>query len=202
MSGTQEEQAPPGGREEGARLRIDLAQRRRLLAVLGGNHVRFCYQCGACVGDCPSARFHPGFNPREIMLKALLGGLEELLAPGSVIWKCSNCYSCYERCPQDVRPIEVILALKNLAHQDKADPTEARAIYETVLNTGRSAPVLAGLDRKRESLGLPPLPQIDVAEIRAVLAGDAAPEPQAPAPAEPPAPGRHRRAARGGKEPA
>jgi len=162
------------------RIRIDFAQRRRLLAVLGGNHVSYCYQCGACVGDCPTTRFFPSFNPREIMLTALLGDLGTLLAPGSVIWKCSNCYNCYERCPQDVRPVQVIIALKNLAREEGTHPEEAQAIYETILKTGRSAPVIASLKRKRESMGLPPLPAIDMGELRAVLAPEAPPPGNSP----------------------
>ncbi|MFH1144688.1 MAG: 4Fe-4S dicluster domain-containing protein [Candidatus Eisenbacteria bacterium] len=173
MARTTDENRPP--------LRIDPARRRRLFAVLGGNHARYCYQCGACVGDCGSARFHPGFNPREIMLTALLGGLDELLAADSVIWKCSNCYNCYERCPQDVRPVEVIIALKNLAREEGTEPAEARAIQELILKTGRSAPVLASLDRRRRELGLPPLSPIDMTEIRTLLAPDPA-DPRPPRP--------------------
>jgi len=162
-------------RGERPRMRIDPARRRRLTEMLGANRLPYCYQCGACVGDCGSARFYPGFNPREIMLTALLGGLDELLAPDSVIWKCSNCYNCYERCPQDVRPIEVILALKNLAREDSTQPEEARAIHEMIARTGRSAPVLESLNRRRAALGLPPLAEIDVEEIRALLVPEADP---------------------------
>jgi heterodisulfide reductase subunit C2 len=153
-------------------IRLDLARRGRLLAALGGNQLRFCYQCGACAGDCPSARFHDGFNPREIMLLALLGALDRLLAPGSQIWKCSYCYTCYERCPQDVRPVEVILSLKNLAREDGAAPPEVLAVYDAIRVTGRSAPVLAGLAAKRAALDLPPLAQIDATEISRLLAPD------------------------------
>lgn len=153
-------------------VHIDLAARQRLWQLLGGNRVNYCYQCGACVGDCPSARFHESFNPREIMLAALIGGLDGLLAPDSVIWKCSNCYNCYERCPQDVRPVEVIIALKNLAREDGTQPEVVKATVEAILKTGRSAPVLASLDRKRASLGLPPLPPIDMEELRTILAAD------------------------------
>lgn len=158
--------------EETRPMRIDLGARRRLLEFLGGNRVSYCYQCGACVGDCPSARFYEGFNPREIMLTALLGGLDRLLVADSVIWKCSNCYNCYERCPQDVRPVEVIIALKNLARQDQTHPDEVRRIYEMILKTGRSAPIIAGLDRKRERMGLPPIAPIDMKEIREILRPD------------------------------
>jgi heterodisulfide reductase subunit C len=153
-------------------LQIDLTRRRRLLASLGGNHVRFCYQCGACVGDCPSARFDPAFNPREIMLTALLGAHDDLLAPGSVVWKCSNCYNCYERCPQDVRPVEVILALKNLARETGAQPAAVAGVVEMIVKTGRSAPMLATLARKREAMGLPPISPVAVDELQALLAPD------------------------------
>ncbi len=159
--------APRAAREP---IEVDRRARQRLLAILGAGGVSYCYQCGACVGDCPSARFYPGFNPREIMLTALLGGIDRLIAPDSVIWKCSNCYNCYERCPQDVRPVEVIIALKNLARLEADPPREVGSVYETILKTGRSAPVIGGLDRKRESLGLPPLGRIDVAEIATILA--------------------------------
>ncbi len=148
---------------------IDLRARRRLLRILGANGITHCYQCGACVGDCPSARFYEGFNPREIMLTALLGHFDELLKPDSVIWKCSNCYNCYERCPQEVRPVEVIIALKNLARLEGDPPEEVRGVYETILKTGRSAPVMSGLNRKRESLGLPPLEPVDTAQLEAIL---------------------------------
>lgn len=157
---------------EGPPLEVNLPARRRLLAMLGAGGVSYCYQCGACVGDCPSARFYPGFNPREIMLTALVGAIDRLIGPGSVIWQCSNCYNCYERCPQDVRPVEVIIALKNLARLEGEPPPEVRGVYETILKTGRSAPVIGGLDRKREGLGLPPLSRVDVAEIAAILAPD------------------------------
>ena len=49
-----------------------------------------------------------------IMLAVLYGMEEEVVGPGSPVWQCSNCFTCFDRCPQDVKPIEVILALKNL----------------------------------------------------------------------------------------
>ncbi|MBD3235910.1 MAG: 4Fe-4S dicluster domain-containing protein [Candidatus Eisenbacteria bacterium] len=150
-------------------LQIDFAKRRRLLESLGGNRASYCYQCGACVGDCPSARFYPEFNPREIMLTALLGDLDSLLAEDGIIWKCSNCYNCYERCPQDVRPVEVIVALKNLASRDGAAPESVRGTYEMIRRTGRSAPVLDSLNKRRERMGLPPLNAIDLEELDRLL---------------------------------
>lgn len=47
------------------------------------------------------------------MLKVLLGLEDELLVEDSVVWDCATCYTCMERCPQRVRPGEVITAVKN-----------------------------------------------------------------------------------------
>ena len=77
--------------------KIDLSFRERLNNVIGGNHHNYCYQCGSCVAVCPAARFSDDFNPRDIMLKTLLGKQEELIGTDSIIWQCTNCYSCYER---------------------------------------------------------------------------------------------------------
>jgi heterodisulfide reductase subunit C len=45
-------------------LPIDHSFKDELGLVLEGDGVNYCYQCGACVGDCPTARFTDRFNPR------------------------------------------------------------------------------------------------------------------------------------------
>ncbi len=150
-------------------ITVDFEKRRELEKILGAGHVASCYQCGACVGDCPSSRFHETFNPRTIMMKALLGHVDELIQPGSEIWLCSNCYNCYERCPQDVRPVEVIIALKNLC-SDKGNASETVSkVADRIRETGRSVPVVQATNRMREELGLPPLNDIDTSEIKKIL---------------------------------
>jgi heterodisulfide reductase subunit C len=150
-------------------IRLDHSFRERLGRVLEGDGVSYCYQCGACVGDCPSARFSEDFNPRNIMLSVLYGMEEELLGDESPIWMCSNCFTCFDRCPQDVKPIEVIIALKNLmGERGKAPPGVGEAAAR-ILTTGRSAIVTTATIRRREELGLPPLQELDAAELRAIV---------------------------------
>ena len=86
-------------------VRIDFGFRRRLAEKIEGNRVAYCYQCGACVGDCPAAAYSEAFNPRRIMLQVLYGLGDELLGEDSPLWLCTNCYNCHERCPQDVKPV-------------------------------------------------------------------------------------------------
>jgi heterodisulfide reductase subunit C len=86
-----------------------------------------------------------------------------------VIWQCSNCFTCFDRCPQDVKPIEVIIALKNLMTQRGLAPAGVEEAANRILATGRSAVVTAFTARRREELGLPPLAELDTAELRALV---------------------------------
>ena len=150
-------------------VEIDFEFRERLSAVLGGNHHNYCYQSGACVAQCPAARYSDRFNPRSIMLDALLGRGDVLLGPDSPIWLCTNCYSCYERCPQDVRPIEVIVALKNMAYEDEAAPGEVTSFTQNITKTGLSGMVTPAVQKMRERLGLPELKQVPLDELLKIL---------------------------------
>ena len=137
-------------------IKIDFDFRPRLNATIGGDHHGYCFQCGACVGDCPSSRYTELFNPRLIVLRAIFGQEEELTREGSPIWLCTNCYNCYERCPQDVRPVEVIMALKNLAARRESSPEKVGELVGSIHATGRTALLTSATDRRRASLNLGP----------------------------------------------
>ena len=72
-----------------------------------------CFRCGACSGICPVEKVAQDFDPR-VIVHALLLGLKEKLLADDTIWKCSGCGSCIPVCPMDVKPMEVIKALKAL----------------------------------------------------------------------------------------
>jgi len=150
--------------------RVDFAFRRELARKVEGNLVAFCYQCGACVGDCPAATYASGFNPREIMLKVLYGLGDELLGDdGRLLWDCTNCYNCEERCPQDVKPAEVIISLKNMLADRGILPETAERVIRQFEESGRTTPVNAAVDRKRKKFGLEPIRPVPVEEIHALL---------------------------------
>jgi heterodisulfide reductase subunit C len=154
---------------EEERVVIDFGFRRELDKIVGGDHHNYCYQCGACVAQCPAAQYTDVFNPRQILLDTLLGRADVLLAPDSPIWLCTNCYSCYERCPQDVRPIEVIIALKNLAGLRRTAPAEVATMTENITKTGVSGMITPAVQRIREGLGLKPLGDYPVDEMLKLL---------------------------------
>jgi heterodisulfide reductase subunit C len=148
----------------------ELDFKKRLENILSGELYKRCFQCGACAADCPAARYSKDkFNPRVIMQNTSLG-LEGLLeATESVIWLCTNCYTCYDRCPQDVRPIEVILAIKNYLGQISRAPDEVKKISESFKNTGRTVAVSDAINRRRQQLGLEPLKPINMEEINKLM---------------------------------
>ena len=135
--------------------KINYEFREKLNKSLGGFSHNYCYQCGACVGDCPANRFLPEFNPRTIILQALFGQEDDLIGPDSIIWNCTNCYNCYERCPQAVHPIEVIIALKNMSREKETSPPAVNNIIDRVKSAGVTVVQTSLIKRRRQELGLP-----------------------------------------------
>jgi heterodisulfide reductase subunit C len=148
---------------------VDLKFRDRLAEMIGGEMHNLCYQCGACVGDCPAARYSDEYNPRLIMLKTLLGLEDDLIRENSIIWLCTNCFNCYERCPQQVKPIEVIIALKNMIANRHLEPSNVDEILKSVRETGRTVLVNETVIRRREELNLPPLKETPIDELEALM---------------------------------
>jgi heterodisulfide reductase subunit C len=135
--------------------KINYEFRDRLNKVLGGFSHNYCYQCGACVADCPAHRFMPEFNPRQIILQSIYGFEDDLIGPDSLIWNCTNCYNCYERCPQDVNPIEVIIALKYLSRRKGTAVPAVENILDRVKTKGVTVTSTELIKNRRKELGLP-----------------------------------------------
>jgi len=150
-------------------IRIAFDFKQQLDGTIGGEMHSYCFQCGACVGDCPAARYSERFNPRRILLEAITGHTENLLGDDSVLWECTNCYNCYERCPQDVRPVEVIMALKNICTQRKTSPDKVTHMVDAVARAGCTVMKTSAAQRMREELELPPLPAPGVDDLKKII---------------------------------
>jgi heterodisulfide reductase subunit C len=152
--------------------KIDFSFREKLDGIAEGHRHNFCYQCGACVADCPAGMYSDHFNPRLILLKTLLGFEDELIRPDSEIWDCTNCYTCAERCPQDVRPVDVIIALKNLCVRTGNAPELILKTSDPVLESGITTIVTPVVDRRRQEMGLAPVGTYAVDELKKITEGD------------------------------
>jgi len=137
----------------------DSALRLKILAKIGEQKPRNCFQCIRCTSGCPSMKMLE-LKPHEIVSLARLGFIEELVTSG-IIWTCATCLKCKERCPQAVAPVDLILALRNLAVEKETKVPESfmhslSAILETGFVQKPQETVTRKLEKvNREKLGLP-----------------------------------------------
>lgn len=122
----------------------------------GGENILTCFQCGTCSAICPVAAKFEKYDPRKIIRMVLLGMREEVLS-SEIIWLCSTCYSCYVRCPQDVKITSVIKAIQNIAAREGYLHTSYQAGIDMLEKTGRTVEISEFENTKREKLNCPPI---------------------------------------------
>ena len=141
----------------------DADLRLKVLEKIGEHRPNDCFQCIRCTSGCPSMKMME-LKPHEVVSLARLGFIDEIVESG-IIWTCAQCLKCKERCPQDVAPVDLILALRNLAVEKEANvPEIVLRNISTLLETGFILKPQETITRKlekldREKLGLPRIPQ-------------------------------------------
>lgn len=83
----------------------------------GCQHLLRCFACGVCTATCPVAEIEPEFSPSRIIRQILYGMREQLLA-SPTLWYCARCAQCSFSCPQEVRFLDIVQGLRNLAVQE------------------------------------------------------------------------------------
>jgi heterodisulfide reductase subunit C len=131
------------------------------------NSVKPCYQCGTCTGGCPIAKRSSDFNPRKIVQRFLAKREDKI--PRQTIWQCLLCHTCQERCPQDVKPSHVIIALRNKATEEGDVKEHLREELSQIYSTGWSIPLMPAIAKRRDALGLPPTCTTNIEEVRAIV---------------------------------
>ncbi|NIM51308.1 MAG: heterodisulfide reductase subunit C [Gemmatimonadales bacterium] len=110
-------------------------------AVLGGDALRRCFQCGACGGSCPSAA---DMNHSPSRLFAMIrAGLRNEVLRSNTPWYCVACYYCAVRCPQEIPITDLMYGLKRLSIQqglcEEVDAADfSRTFIGSVERYGRS----------------------------------------------------------------
>lgn len=159
-AGRQPRPAGPGAVEIVDVGRLDAGFRREIVAEPGGERFMRCFSCGTCVAGCPVAGTTAGrdraeeYNPRRIIRMALLGMRQQVLT-SKFVWLCSTCYTCYERCPQDVHIPEVMNAIRNIAVKEGHTPAGFRSQAELLRDHGRLYEITDFENERRVERGLP-----------------------------------------------
>jgi heterodisulfide reductase subunit C len=120
----------------------------------GGENIKRCFSCGTCTAGCPVREITDRYNPRKIIRMALLG-MKKAVLSSQFIWLCSSCYTCYERCPQDVRIPELMNAIKNIAVREGYVPPAMKTQIDLLSSHGRLLEITEFENDKRKESGLP-----------------------------------------------
>ena len=133
----------------------------------GGEHIKRCFSCGTCTAGCPVREVTDRYNPRKIIRMAILGMKKEVLS-SQFIWLCSSCYTCFERCPQDVKIPELMNALKNIAVREGYLPQAMKMQLDLLSSFGRLLEMTDFENDRRIELNLPFL-QGKTEEVKKIL---------------------------------
>ena len=129
---------------------LDPQFKYRVAEEPGGENIRRCFACGICTAGCPVSEIDEEYNPRRIIRMVLLGMKDEVLS-SDFIWSCTMCYTCYARCPQNVKFTDIMDALRNIAvREGYVDPSFLRHVrdIDTYSQSLRRKLMRAFVDRK------------------------------------------------------
>ncbi len=167
---TETETSQESGNQPIRASEIDPKFKYELSRMHGSEKILKCFQCGTCTSDCPIARYSNTYRPRTLIRMAQLG-LKERVLNSPTLWLCAACYTCTDRCPQDVEVASVIRVLRNLAAEKVIVPQIFKDQANCILNAGYAYRIPELRIRKRESQGLPPLPKAKPEDIQKTLKG-------------------------------
>ena len=98
-------------------------------------------------------------------------GLKERVLKSETLWLCAACFTCTDRCPQDVEVASVIRVFRNLAVENGCVPQVFKEQTASLLESGYAYKIPDLRIKKREVQGLPPLPKGNAENVKKVLKG-------------------------------
>ncbi|MBY8987810.1 MAG: 4Fe-4S dicluster domain-containing protein, partial [Candidatus Lokiarchaeota archaeon] len=158
--------------DEVGKKRISEKDRKWALTLLKQTPSLYpCLQCGICTSECPVSKVTMGnYNPRRNILAALFG-YRELLLNGDdlVIWGCTDCNTCDELCPQDIKLTDLFASLKNQSIALGKGPGYIIKQAKTIFDNALAIPSQPAIERRRQELGLPAISGPDISEVQTLL---------------------------------
>ena len=116
----------------------------------GGKDVMTCLQCGNCTGVCPIS-LKIDYKTRSIIKYCQFGLKKYTLGTR---WVCATCYRCFEHCPADINPAEVMIALRHIAVREGVIPPFVKVAATNLVKYGQSVKPDAEINKIRKELGL------------------------------------------------
>ncbi|MBN1289701.1 MAG: 4Fe-4S dicluster domain-containing protein, partial [Actinobacteria bacterium] len=132
------------------RWKEEEALRNSIPDVFDYDAMKACVVCESCSNDCPVVQIDSTFNPHEIIMRVLHGETEQILNENG-IWKCLECGTCTELCPNNFGMMKVFKEAKRLAMDKGVLPPETRQGIDMFQKTGMLG---KPRERARSKLGL------------------------------------------------
>lgn len=142
---------------------LDADFTREVSSLIGGKDLTACFQCAKCSAGCPVSD-KVNIQIHEVM-RMLLFGLKEVLQT-DMVWLCTTCYTCQQRCPQGIDITDILFGLKNMAFRKGITPTGYIGARRSLYDIGR---LYEPTDWERDDLNLDPVPQLNVDHLRKML---------------------------------
>lgn len=112
---------------------------REILENISIDSLKNCVRCRACSKDC-SLVMSLDFDPMKFVDLIVEGKPQEAIQDEG-IWKCLNCFSCQEKCPQSTGLAHFFIVLRNLAINHGYIPesisAESKNFFEEGVATGK-----------------------------------------------------------------
>ena len=128
-----------------------------------------CYQCGTCVSSCAAGLVNPQKNIRKLIQNLIDAADESELNKNDLLWLCTNCYQCQDRCPEGVPLTTLLIRLRNMAVDRGAIPAAVQKEIETLAAHSFTYPPAKSIVSRRQRLGLPDLPRPAQAEMQTLF---------------------------------
>jgi heterodisulfide reductase subunit C len=126
------------------------------IKAAGGDSLEYCFQCGTCTGSCPSGRRTP-YRVRQLIRKTNIGLKDEVISDPT-LWMCTTCYACQERCPRDIKIVDVVKLARNEAAKAGFMAPAHKMTGKFVIESGHGVPINEATMELRKRVGLGELP--------------------------------------------
>jgi heterodisulfide reductase subunit C len=144
---------------------LDPKFKHEVSKIRGAEKIMLCFQCGTCTSDCPVSRFSDFYRPRKIA-RMVQFGLKARILSDKDLWLCTTCYTCIDRCPQDVDVANVVRVLRNQSVKyTNSMPLVFKVLAGNLMKTGFVYTIPDSRHKRRVQMGLPPLPETKPGEI-------------------------------------
>lgn len=147
---------------------LDASLQEEISKIPGCEKLMLCFQCGTCSADCTVGRHLKEYKPRLIAMMTKLG-MKQALFQGDLLWLCTQCYTCLERCPQNVELAEIISALRGIAAREGYLHPSLKKVIEALANHGYIYEITEFIEEDRDMRELPPVPKVDIGEVRKIM---------------------------------